>query len=96
MALKIHDETDKLSYHVSAELRRAPLPNAVTDWPDLLNQFDAREILHVTFGSVLTDKLPNGQARFRDGIMDFLRTHSEAYAGNLERHFARHLKLFVA
>ncbi|MCX6036738.1 MAG: tagaturonate epimerase family protein [Chloroflexi bacterium] len=48
-------ETDKASYHVSAELGRAPLPEAVTDWPGLLDQFDAREILHVTFGSVLTE-----------------------------------------
>ncbi|MFA5873928.1 MAG: tagaturonate epimerase family protein [Anaerolineales bacterium] len=48
-------ETDKVSYHVSAELGRAPLPEAVTDWPGLLDQFDAREILHVTFGSVLTE-----------------------------------------
>jgi hypothetical protein len=47
-------ETDKASYHVSAELSRAPLPDQVSDWPALLEQFDSREILHVTFGSVLT------------------------------------------
>ena len=53
-------ETDKASYHVSAELGRAPLPNMVTDWPGLLDQFDAREILHVTFGSVLTETTTTG------------------------------------
>ena len=88
-------ENDKASYHVSAELKRAPLPNAVSDWPGLLDQFDAREILHVTFGSVLTDKTATGDWRFYDRFMDFLRANPEAYASNLEKHFIRHLKPFV-
>ena len=86
-------ETDRLSYHVSAELKRAPLPNAVTDWPGLLDQFDAREILHVTFGSVLTDKTATGDWRFYDRFMDFLPANPEAYAANLEKHFIRHLAM---
>jgi hypothetical protein len=88
-------ETDKVSYHVSAELERAPLPQDVTDWAVLLEQFDAREILHIAFGSVLTDKTANGQSRFRDRLVSILRANSEAYAENLERHFVRHLKPFV-
>ncbi len=36
-----HYDTDKASYHVSAELRRAPTPEFVKDWPGLLDQFDA-------------------------------------------------------
>jgi len=88
-------ETDKVSYHVSAELERAPLPQDVTDWAALLEQFDAREILHIAFGSVLTDKTANGQSRFRDRLVSILRGNSEAYAENLERHFVRHLKPFV-
>src|SRR4030043_70723 len=51
-------EADRASYHVSAQLERAPLPAAVTDPPGLPNQFDAREILHVTFGSVLAAQAP--------------------------------------
>jgi hypothetical protein len=88
-------ETDKLSYHVSAELERAPLPSDVSDWAGLLDQFDAREILHVTFGSVLTEKAAGGSWRFYDRFMDLLRANAEAYAENLERHFIRHLRLFV-
>ena len=87
-------ETDKASYHVSAELGRAPLPEAVTDWPGLLDQFDAREILHVTFGSVLTEKTATGQKRFHDRFMAALNANPEAYASNLEKHFIRHLKPF--
>ena len=82
-------ETDRASYHVSAQLDRAPLPEDVSDagLPALLDQFDAREILHVTFGSVLTEKT-GGSYRFYDHFM-------EAYAANLEAHFIRHLRPFA-
>ena len=88
-------DTDKASYHVSAELSRAPLPEEVKDWPGLLEQFDAREILHVTFGSVLTEKTNTGKRRFYDRFMGFLRANPDTYAANLENHFIRHLTPFI-
>lgn len=90
-----HYETDKVSYHVSAELGRAPLPSEVEDLPALLEQFDAREILHVTFGSVLTTKSSSGEPVFYDRFMAVLLNNPEAYASNLEKHFERHLMPFV-
>jgi hypothetical protein len=81
-------ETDRASYHVSARLDRAPEPRAA-DGPALLDQFDAREILHVTFGSVLTSPL-SGR------LLDLLREQGELYASHLEAHFLRHLKPFAA
>lgn len=91
-------ETDRASYHVSAELQRAPIP---TEMPDsavslLLDQFDARQILHVTFGSVLTAQDADGHRYFYDRLMEVLNSHSEAYAANLKSHFLRHLRPFVA
>lgn len=88
---------DRASYHVSAELSRAPQPAVLTDaaLPALLTQFDAREILHVTFGSVLTARTAAGGLRFYDRLMALLRTHPEAYAGHLEAHFLRHLQPFA-
>lgn len=90
-----HYEADRASYHVSAELGRAPLPGEVADWPALLDQFDAREILHVTFGSVLTDKTADGNVLFYDRFIDILKANPDAYAATLEKHFARHLQPFV-
>jgi hypothetical protein len=87
-------ETDRASYHVSAQLRRAPEPVAVSNPAGLLNQFDAREILHVTFGSVLTAVSPGGGLRFGGRLKEMLRTNAELYSGNLEAHFLRHLKPF--
>jgi hypothetical protein len=89
-------ETDRASYHVSAELERAPEPGRVSNWVALLDQFDAREILHVTFGSVLTERGAEGRLRFYDRLMGVLRACPEAYAANLERHFVHHLKPFAA
>ncbi len=80
-------ETDKASYHVSARLAAAPRPEALADrdLPGLLEHFDARQMLHVTFGSVLTTPA------LKDRLMAGLARHEEAYYDVLERHFIRHL-----
>jgi len=90
-------ETDRASYLLSARLDRAPLAESMkdADLSSLLNQFDAREILHATFGSVLTARSADGRLRFYDHLMALLRANSEAYASNLEAHFVRHLEPFV-
>lgn len=87
-------EKDKVSYHVSAQVSLAPLPGEVKDWPELLDQFDAREILHVTFGSVLRAQTPEGKMRFYDRLIELLHQNPEVYAENLKRHFIRHLQPF--
>jgi hypothetical protein len=90
-----HFETDKASYHVSADLTRAPLPEEVPNCTDLLNQFDARQILHIAFGSVLTGRTADGSYRFHDRFISVLRENAEVYAENLEKHFVRHLEAFA-
>jgi tagaturonate epimerase len=84
-------ETDKASYHVSASLDKAPLPENVSDaqMVDLLDQFDVRQIVHVTFGSVL--KNPDFYSR----LMGVLRANPDVYAADLSAHFQRHLKPFM-
>jgi hypothetical protein len=84
-------EEDRASYHVSASLERAVQPKDMPDGelPALLEQFDAREILHVTFGAVLKE------ARFRDRLLGLLREHPDHYAADLEKHFLRHLEPFA-
>jgi hypothetical protein len=88
-------ETDKQSYLSSAQITHAPRPDEISDWPGLLNQFDAREILHVTFGSVLTEKLGRGEWRFYERLMFLLKDNREHYFHNLENHFRHHLALFA-
>lgn len=82
--------TDRATYHVSADLSRVRESSSLTDsqLADLLNEFDAREVLHVTFGSAL--------AQFGTEIHATLRAHEAAYREILSRHFAKHLAPFTA
>ncbi len=87
-------ETDKATYHVSADVGKVPAPDDLGDaaLPALLDDFDARQVLHVTYGSVLT--ADEGE-RFRGRLLDALRTHEAAYAEALAHHIGRHLAPFV-
>jgi len=87
-----HYLTDRASYHVSADLDKAPLPASVPDSQlgSLLDQHDVRQILHVTFGSVLKNQ------DFYTRMMALLRSNPDAYAANLVTHFKRHLAPFAA
>jgi hypothetical protein len=80
---------DRATYHVSAQLANVPQPDALSDGElaGLLDQFDAREVLHVTFGSALD--------RFGDRILATLRDHEGTHYELLDAHFRRHLSSFV-
>jgi len=82
-------ERDRATYHVSGELARVPAPESLADdeLARVLDLFDGRQALHVTFGSVLE--------RFGTQLLAELATHEEAYYAALEVHFARHLAPFT-
>jgi hypothetical protein len=75
-------EMDKHTYHVSAQLNLLP---DTDDLPSLLNDFHAREVLHVTFGSAL--------ARFGIELKAALAKHEAAYYEALRTHFDKHLHM---
>ena len=87
-------ETDKATYHVSADLSKVLPAAALADeqLPGVLDQFDARQALHVTFGSVLT---ADGGERFRGRIYAVLERDEEAHYAALARHLARHVAPFA-
>ncbi|MDZ7799575.1 MAG: tagaturonate epimerase family protein [Trueperaceae bacterium] len=82
-------ETDRASYLIGADPSRVPAPDrlADADLPGLLDDDDARQILHVTFGSALD--------AFRPRLIALLESRREAHEEALERHFVRHLQPFV-
>ena len=73
---------DKRTYHVSAELKMLPGTN---DLPSLLNDFHAREVLHVTFGSAI--------AKFDTELKLAILKHESVYYEGLRTHFEKHLNL---
>lgn len=75
-------ETDKKTYHVSADLKSLPQTDHL---PSLLEDFHAREILHVTFGSAL--------AQYGVELKAALLKHEAAYFQGLRTHFDKHLHL---
>ncbi len=92
-AISRYDE-DKATYHVSAELEKVPAPSELKDeeLAQVLDQFDARQVLHVTFGSVLT--VDDGE-RFRKRIIAALEQDEEAHYLALEKHLKRHVAPFI-
>ena len=88
-------DTDKASYHVSADVKKVPAAATVkdADLPGLLDQFDTRQAIHVTFGSVLT---ADGGERFRTRLYAALKREEETHYAVLEKHLARHLTPFIA
>jgi hypothetical protein len=75
-------EVDKKTYHVSADLNLLPQTDNL---PSLLDDFHAREVLHVTFGSALT--------QFGVELKAALLKHEDAYRDGLKAHFDKHLSL---
>jgi hypothetical protein len=80
---------DCASYHVSADVAKIARPDVLhdADLPGILDQFDTREALHVTFGSAL--------AQYGDDIRGTLISHEAEHYAALEAHFIKHLMPFA-
>ena len=87
-------DTDRATYHVSAQLAAAPDPDSVSDNRDLetayLDRNDGRQILHVSFGSVLN------HPELGPALHAHLRAHPETHCEILSEHFQRHLEALAA
>ena len=83
-ALTRYDE-DRKTYHVKERLQ-LPEIEAIPDerLAELLQQDDVRQLLHVTYGSVLM--------RYRERLISALEEREERYYELLEEHFRRHLE----
>ncbi len=64
------------------------------DLPSLLDHFDMRQVLHVTFGSVLTAEDARG-LRFRDRLMQALGEHEEVHYEMVRAHIEKHIEPFA-
>lgn len=90
-------DIDKATYHVSAQLDQVPAAQdcTVEDFLRLFDDTNARQVLHVTFGSVLTHKDITLKPVLKNRILQTLEKHEETHYENLERHFRRHLEPFL-
>ncbi len=90
-------EMDKRTYHVSAEL--TAVPEQLED-SDLENQYleneAGRQILHVTFGSVLRGGSTRAGANFKELILENLTKYDQLYLEVLQQHLGKHIRLLLS
>jgi hypothetical protein len=92
--------SDKATYHVSATEKDAPPADSFQSGQEILSHYlerwadtpagrgftkPARQVLHCTFGSVLTDGALGAE------LKSLLKSHQSAYTEVLDEHFTRHL-----
>ena len=84
-----HFEEAKKLYHITADISKIPTVNTLDDAqiPDLMNMNEARQLLHITYGSILTD------AAIRPLFFDSLHKNEVYYHELLKKHFEKHLSL---
>ncbi len=88
--------TDRATYYVSAD------PSSLSDLthmkdealPGLLDLPEVRQVLHVTYGSILTASAEDGSSVFKDRILEILRAHEEEYYALLHNHLTLHIAPF--
>ena len=98
-------ETDKATYHVSATLDSAPPADDSVSLEELEREYleiwdevpagkgftkEGRQILHCTFGSVLT------HPEYGPAVRKVLEYHPETYTEILKVHFVKHLEALRA
>jgi hypothetical protein len=76
-------------YHVTPNLTGLPAPADVTyrSAPALLDDVDARRVLHITYGEIL------GVPVLKERLFRLLRANGDRYELMLEHHIGRHLEL---
>jgi tagaturonate epimerase len=88
-------DADRKSYHISTTQPEIdalrPFTRGAADEALYLDERIGRQLLHVTFGSVLTQGIDSKGRRFQEGILEALHKHPDLHLEFLERHFDKHL-----
>jgi len=88
-------EKDRASYNLTTDLSHIPDLDTITD-EELVNLFkqnDSRQLIHITYGSILRAKDDRGKYVFKDRIYRVLFHFEEDHYRELSNHIRRHLEL---
>ena len=93
-ALQAFGEAAKY-YNIKADIKKIPNINKLNDkqLPALLNNDDCRQMIHISYGFILSRKNEDGTFTFRDRLYKLWREKEEAYSKALSKHIGRHLEL---
>lgn len=80
-------------YHITPDLSKIKDINLVSDeeLPEFLNDDNARQLLHVTYGLLLTEKNEMNGYQFKDEFFALLTHDFDDYSHLLEKHIGNHL-----
>lgn len=89
-------EIEKKSYHVSADISKVKTAKEYSNHEliALFNNDDCRQVLHVTFGRILTDKNEKGEFIFKNRLIECLRNNEAVHYEIIIKHFKKHLDPF--
>ncbi|MBD2863902.1 tagaturonate epimerase family protein [Paenibacillus oceani] len=90
-----HFEEATAYYHVKADLNVIKPLESVADseLPDYLNDDDARQMLHITYGILLQAKDESDKSLFKDEFYRTMDDNEPSYTDALITHIGKHVKL---
>jgi hypothetical protein len=82
-------------YHVKADPDNVKPLDSVSDeqLPDYLNDDDARQMLHITYGLLLQAKDASGKPLFKDEFFRTMEANEQEYRDALVQHIGKHVAL---
>jgi len=80
-------------YHVTTDLSKIPALSSLEDkdLPDLFKNNDSRQLIHITYGLILSANKEDGTSLFRDRLYKLWHDHRDGYIELLENHIGNHL-----
>ncbi|MCR3906367.1 MAG: tagaturonate epimerase family protein [Tenericutes bacterium] len=96
-ALSMFDEAQKF-YHVTTDLTKIPNIDDLKDEElvDLFKQNDARQLIHITYGFILSAKNEQDEYMFKTKLYNLWHQKAEVYAKMLYEHIGKHLELLYS
>jgi len=90
LALESFDEARKL-YQVTTDLTKIPPPEQLPDneLPELFEQNDARQLIHITYGLIL------GHTEINQRLFALWRRERQMYSDALYKHIGKHIQLLT-
>jgi hypothetical protein len=91
-------EKDRASYNLTTDLSRVSNIDELSDEQlvDLFNKPDSRQLIHITYGSILKAKDNEGKYIFKDRIYKVLFQYEKDHYRELSNHIKRHLELLIS
>jgi hypothetical protein len=93
-ALTAFDEARKY-YHVTTDLSKIPKLDTLKDeeLERLFNNDSSRQLIHITYGFILSKKNTDGSFTFKDRLYKLWQENEDEYRKALVKHIGKHLEL---